>query len=253
MSLPLLYSGTKNASSWAMRAWLALREARVEFDEVVVDIRRPVRFPNLRAFAGVSPAATVPLLLVGDHVLFDSLAIMEFANDCCGGNLLPEARPARGAARSLLAWQHAGLSGICSRISFESAFYPLKRVLTGQEQREAERLFDHTEGFLCASGPFLFDALSLADLALAPTLIRLARHNIDLDRHALSRGWVERVLALPSVQEWMSAADELPHIWYDEYLAGKVPLQWDMGALTLGQDQRLQHSPRDAEAEIHCS
>jgi glutathione S-transferase len=236
-----------------MRAWLALREARVEFDEVVVDIRRPLRFPNLGAFARVSPAGTVPLLLVGDHVLFDSLAIMEFANDCCG-NLLPEAGPARGAARSLAAWQHAGLSGICSRISFESAFYPLKRVLTVQEQREAEHLFDHTEGLLFASGgPFLFDALSVADLALTPTLIRLARHNIDLDRHPLSRGWVERVLALPSVEEWMSVADELPHIWYDEYLAGEVPLEWGMGVLALGQDQRLQHSPRDAEAEIHCS
>ena len=44
---PFLYSGTKNASSWAMRAWLALREAGIDFDEEVVDIRRPQRFANL--------------------------------------------------------------------------------------------------------------------------------------------------------------------------------------------------------------
>lgn len=34
VSVPILYSGTRNASSWAMRAWLALREADIEFVEV---------------------------------------------------------------------------------------------------------------------------------------------------------------------------------------------------------------------------
>ena len=46
MSL-ILYSGTKNASSWAFRAWLALREAGLDFEERVVDIRRPQRLGNL--------------------------------------------------------------------------------------------------------------------------------------------------------------------------------------------------------------
>lgn len=234
MPLPLLYSGTKNASSWAMRAWLALREAQVEFEEVVVDIRRPARFVNLRSISCLSPSATVPLLLVGDTVLFDSLAIMEFANDRCGGALLPHDLLKRAQARSLVAWQHAGLSRICSLVSFESAFYPLKRVLTRQEQREAERLFDHAEQLLAASGgPFLFGALSLADLALTPTLIRLVRHNVDLERHPLAQQWAERVFALPSVRDWMAVANELPHIWFDEYLNGDVPLGWDVGALEL--------------------
>src|SRR5262245_42172992 len=39
----ILYAGTKNASSWSLRAWLALKEAGVEFEERVVDIRRPQR------------------------------------------------------------------------------------------------------------------------------------------------------------------------------------------------------------------
>lgn len=33
-NVPTLYSGTKNASSWAMRAWLALREAGIEFERM---------------------------------------------------------------------------------------------------------------------------------------------------------------------------------------------------------------------------
>lgn len=239
MPLPLFYSGTKNASSWAMRAWLALREAKVEFEEVVVDIRRPVRFANLRSISCLSPSATVPLLLTGNAILFDSIAIMEFANERCGGALLPADPLKRAQARSLIAWQHAGLSKICSRISFESAFYPLKRVLTLLEQREAERLFAHAEELLQLSGgPFLFDALTLADLALAPTLIRLVRHNVELTRQPLAEQWARRVLDLPSVREWMDVADALPHIWFDEYLDGDVPLGWDVGALELAVPAR---------------
>jgi glutathione S-transferase len=59
MSLPLLYSGTRNTSSWAMRAWLALREAGIQFDEKIVGIRRPLRFRNIRFLASLSPSATM--------------------------------------------------------------------------------------------------------------------------------------------------------------------------------------------------
>src|SRR5688500_6934842 len=120
-----LYSGTRNASSWAMRAWLALREAGVEFSEEVIDIRKPQRFANLARIGSFSPLAMVPVLVAGDAVIFDSLAIMEYANDAREGRLLPADRTQRAQARAILVWQHSGLSGICSRNSFESAFYPL--------------------------------------------------------------------------------------------------------------------------------
>ena len=32
----ILYSGTRNASSWAFRAWLALREQGIDFEERIV-------------------------------------------------------------------------------------------------------------------------------------------------------------------------------------------------------------------------
>jgi len=219
MALPILYSGTKNASSWAMRAWLALTEAGVSFEERVVDIRRPQRYANLAAIARRSPSATVPLLMIGDDAIFDSIAIMEFANDACGGRLLPADPVARAKARSLVAWQHAGLSKICARISFESAFYPYKRRLTDSEQAQGERLFDHTEQLLRASGgPFLFGAISLADFMLTPAVVRLTRHAIDLSKHPKSRAWTEALLSRDSVSHWMSTADTLPHIWFDDYL-----------------------------------
>jgi glutathione S-transferase len=216
---PKLYSGTKNASSWAMRAWLALKEAGVPFEEEVVDIRRPQRFANLTAIGRFSPPAMVPVLVHGDIVVFDSLAIMEYANDLGGGKLLPGSIEQRAQARSILAWQHSGLSNICPRISFESAFYPLKRKLSSHEQDEADRLLAALENSLSRSGgPYLFGALSLADLALVPTVLRLSRHEVGLLAARRVASWIMAVLELDSVREWVNEADGLPPIWDDDYL-----------------------------------
>lgn len=219
-----LYSGTRSASSWAMRAWLALREAGLEFDEEVVDIRRPQRFANLAAVARFSPPAAVPVLIAGEAAIFDSLAIMEYANDAAGGCLLPADPVERAQARSIVAWQHSGLSNICARISFESAFYPLKRALTGAEAQECERLFTHLEHCLERSdGPYLFGDLSLADLMLAPTVVRLASHAADLRATPRCRRWSEALLSRASVEEWLTEAREQPHIWFDDYLLPGAP------------------------------
>lgn len=219
MTSAIFYSGTRNASSWAMRAWLALRTAGVPFVEEIVDIRRPQRFANLARVAAFSPSATVPALVVDGQAIFDSIAIMEYANDVAGGALLPAGLLDRAEARSLMAWQHAGLSGICARISFESAFYPYKRALTDAEQREAARLFAALEPLLARSGgSFLFGAATLADFMLAPTAIRLARHRTDTGGFPLVERWLAAMLAHDLVAEWLADADAAPPIWYDDYL-----------------------------------
>lgn len=214
-----LYIGTKNASSWALRAWLALKLAEFEFTEQLVDIRRPQRFHNLNEIASLSPSASVPLLVMGDRVIFDSLAIMEFANDHAGGALLPRDLTLRGVARSLCAWHHAGLSDICARISFESAFYPFKRPLVAKEQQEAHRLLRCFEENLSLSGgPYLFGSMSLADIMNVPSVIRLARHSVDTKSFPRTAAWFDTILRQERVAEWLSEADALPHIWYDSYL-----------------------------------
>ena len=219
MSQAKLYSGTRNASSWAMRAWLSLREAGVEFEEETVDIRRPHRFPNLARIGRFSPPAMVPVLVIGDAVIFDSLAIMEYANEATGGELLPASLVDRARARSLMAWQHAGLSNICSRISFESAFYPIKRSLSQTELSECTRLIAPLEKCLERSGgPFLFGDLSLADLILVPTVLRLTSHALDLSQSPRCKRWSRGLLGLASVKEWLEEARAEPHIWFDDYL-----------------------------------
>jgi len=139
----VLYSGTRNASSWAMRAWLALRVQGIEFEERIVDLRRPQRFRELARVGEISPAAAVPVLVTDAATIFDSLAIMEFASEYGDRPLLPTDIHERARARSFVAWQHAGLSNICPRLSFESSFYPDKRAMTADEVSDCTRVTMH--------------------------------------------------------------------------------------------------------------
>ena len=214
----ILYSGTKNASSWAFRAWLALREQDIEFEERVVDIRKPQRFANLARIAEFSPPGAVPVLVDGDAVIYDSLAIMEYANELGGGSLLPANIELRAKTRSLAAWQHSGLSNLCPRLSFESSFYPDKRPMSAEEAADTTRLFDVLEKTLQRSdGPFLTGALSLADLAFVPTLIRIMSHEPDSDAWPLTQAWYKLLLCRDSVKEWMQEASGLPPVLLDGY------------------------------------
>lgn len=215
-----LYSGTKNASSWSFRAWLALREQHIGFDEYVVDIRRPQRRENLARVATFSPPGAVPVLVDDDTVIFDSLAIMEYANEIGDGSLLPRNAKDRAHARSLLAWQHSGLSGICPRLSFESSFYPDRRAMTEDEVSDAHRLFAAWEAELTRSGgPYLAGDLSLADLAFVPTVLRILSHGPNLESWPLTRAWAERLIARDTVQDWLREANTLPVVRLDDYRA----------------------------------
>ena len=214
----ILYSGTKNASSWAFRAWLALREPGIEFEERVVDIRRPQRLANLARIAEFSPPGAVPVLVDGDAIIYDSLAIMEYANELGGGSLLPKDIKLRAQTRSLVAWQHSGLSNLCPRLSFESSFYPDRRAMSPEEVADTKRLFGVLETLLQRNGgPFLVGDLSLADLVLVPTMIRIMSHGPDSNAWPLTRRWHERLMSRRCVQEWMQEAATLPPVLLDGY------------------------------------
>lgn len=214
----ILYSGTKNASSWAFRAWLALKEQGIEFEERVVDIRKPQRFENLARIAKFSPPGAVPVLVDCDTVIYDSLAIMEYANELGDGSLLPSDPKLRAQARSLVAWQHAGLSSLCGRLSFESSFYPDKRSMTPDEIADAKRVFDVWENSLKYSGgPYLVGDLSLADLAFVPSVLRIMSHWQDPGIWPLTDTWSKLLLSRSTVKEWLQEAAVLPAVYFDDY------------------------------------
>ena len=71
---PRLVIGNKNYSSWSLRAWLLLKEAGIEFDEHRIALDTPVSAQEIAAF---SAAGRVPILLLGEITVWDTLAIGE--------------------------------------------------------------------------------------------------------------------------------------------------------------------------------
>ena len=74
------YYGVRNYSSWSLRPWLALRWAGVAFDEVFLDLDQDgYGKSQVKDILAVSPSGKVPALAVDGHVIWDSLAICEWA------------------------------------------------------------------------------------------------------------------------------------------------------------------------------
>ncbi|MEP3413487.1 MAG: glutathione S-transferase family protein, partial [Gilvibacter sp.] len=159
----ILYTGNRIASSWAFRAWLALKEQNIPFKEIIVDIRRPQRWGNLAEIGSFSPPAAVPVLDDDGFIIFDSSAIMEYASDLGTNALLPDDIKARAKVRSLVAWQHSTFGRICPCLFFESAFYPDKKTLSDDEVAAIEKVYSIWEDSIAQfKGEYLVGRYSLA-------------------------------------------------------------------------------------------
>ena len=109
-----LYIGNKNYSSWSMRPWVLLKQAGIEFEEVML------RFDSFDAdskfkqtIAPISPTGRVPALVDGDLAVWDTLAIAEYAAEKFPAkNLWPTNLNARATARSVCAEMHSGFTGL---------------------------------------------------------------------------------------------------------------------------------------------
>lgn len=214
----ILYTGNRNASSWAFRAWLALKEQNIVFDEIVVDIKRPQRWNNLAEIGKFSPPASVPVLVEGENVIYDSLAIMEYANELGAGTLLPSNITLRAQTRSFVAWQHSTFGKVCPCLSFESVFYKEKKQLTENEISSIEWIYSIWEAHLTKNGgAYLFGLFSLADIALVPSVLRFQAHYHVPDKFPKTQKWIEELVKRPHIQEWLTEAYALEPIYLDGY------------------------------------
>ena len=204
---PLLVIGSKRFSSWSLRAWIALKQAGIAFDEVVIALRRP---ETARQVAEYSPSGKVPYLRDGEVAVWDSLAICEYVAEMLpGAYLWPEDRDARALARSVAAEMHAGFPDLRQHLSMDVArTYPTPDLPEGARKDIAriQALWaDCRDRFGTAGeGPFLFGAFTLADAMYAPVATRFRTYGIKLD--PVSETYVAAIMALPDMEEWIAAA-----------------------------------------------
>ena len=96
---PKLIIGNKNYSSWSLRPWLLMKEAGIDFEEHRIVLDTP---KTKREIAEFSDAGRVPILLLGEATVWDSLAICEtVAERWPDKQLWPAPRRARACARDL--------------------------------------------------------------------------------------------------------------------------------------------------------
>ena len=207
-----LYIGNKNYSSWSMRPWVLLRQAGIPFEEVIV------RFDSFSAdsqfkqqLGPVSPTGKVPVLVDGDLVIWDTLAIAEYvAEQFPQHGLWPADKAARARARSVCAEMHSGfqaLRGTCM-MNIEASL-PDVGALAWRDKpavrADVERLVAMWSELLAQhGGPMLFGAFTIADAYYAPVCMRLKTYGLPVPPHIAA--YVERVRALPGVRAWIDGA-----------------------------------------------
>jgi glutathione S-transferase len=192
----LLVIGNYNYSSWSLRAWLALKVFAFPFDVVRIPLYGPGAKDELLKH---SPAGKVPILKDGDAVVWDSLAILEYLAEK-NPRVWPADPRERARARSISAEMHSGFPSLRNHMSMNvRRRYPGKgrtpEVLA--EIRRIDQIWSQ------AKGPFLFGPFSAADAMYAPVALRFRTYEVQVS----NRAYLEAVLALPAMQEWIAAAE----------------------------------------------
>lgn len=207
-----LVIGNKNYSSWSMRPWVLLKQADIPFEEV------KVRFDSFEAGStfkntvnALTPTGKVPVLVDGDLVVWDTLAIAEYVAERFPDKQLWPRDPAeRARARSVCAEMHAGfphLRGNCP-MNIEASLAETGALIWRDKpavRADVARLVDMWQGLLVShGGPLLFGHFSIADAYYAPVCMRLKTYALPVPPEVAA--YVARVCALPGVKAWMDDA-----------------------------------------------
>jgi len=209
-AVPVLHIGNKNYSSWSMRPWLALTWAGLDFEERIIPLGGPGYGKSLiPEILSVSPSGRVPALHVGGAVIWDSLAICEWAAEQRPGVGLWPADPMhRSIARSVACEMHSGFAALRRDLSMNVRRRSGPHPWPDDTQADIARVkeaWGQIRAAFGAGGPFLFGRRSIADAMFAPVCTRLRSYGVALDRDAAAYG--EAVFADPAFQAWEKAAE----------------------------------------------
>ena len=204
MSMTLVI-GTRRWSSWSLRPWIALKEAGLPFQEVLI----PLRQPDTKAcILEYSPAGTVPLLIDGAITVWESLAILDHLADRFPTRGLWPAQPvARGHARAISAEMHAGFAPLRRELSMDIGAELPTPNLSPEALADVARvqsIWRDSRQRFGGAGSFLFGRFTNADAMYAPVATRFRTYGIALD--AVCQDYVDAVLNLPAMIEWCRLA-----------------------------------------------
>ena len=207
-----LYIGNKNYSSWSMRSGVLLAQAGIAFQEVMVRFDSFAPGSQFRkTMDALSPVGKVPVLVDGDVVVWDTLAIAEYlAEQFPSKQLWPAEARARARARSICAEMHSGFGALRSAcpMNIEAHLPALGQLIWRDKpavRLDVARLVAMWSELLEQhGGPLLFGRFCIADAYFAPVCMRLKTYGLPVPPEISA--YIEAVCALPGVKAWVEAA-----------------------------------------------
>jgi glutathione S-transferase len=211
-SMYTLVIGTRNWSSWSLRPHVALRAAGVPFETVVIRLREKQHPTTREQILPHSPGGKVPVLKITEKgettTVWDSLAICEtIAERHPEAGLLPTDAAARAIMRSYACEMHSGFADVRDQLGMEFArTLPLPDLRDDTKAQVARIIASWEEALATWKGSFLFGRLSVADCMYAPVVSRFVTYGVAVP--PVVQAYMDRVMALPSMKEWMVASRE---------------------------------------------
>ena len=168
----------------------------IAFDEVRIALYQP---GSKERILGYSKAGKVPILKDGDTVVWDSLAILEYLAEK-HPQLWPSDRAQRAKARAISAEMHSGFAQLREHMSMNTRKrYPGK----GRTPEVLADIARIDAIWSEAKGPFLFGAFTAADAMYAPIVLRFRTYEVQVRKQS----YMDAMLALPAMREWIEAAE----------------------------------------------
>lgn len=199
---------SKNYSSWSLRGWLLVRFAGLPF------VEKPVEVDDASARAELlllAPSVRVPRLEHEGVAVWDTLAIGEYLNEIKPkAGLLPADQAARAHCRAICGEMHSGFSALRSALPMNLKLELDNFTVWSRARGDIERVCEIWRECLTQyGGPFLFGKKrGMADAMYAPVATRFHSYGVKLD--PLCAAYVETIMAMPEMQEWIAAARREP-------------------------------------------
>jgi glutathione S-transferase len=221
-----LFIGDKNTDAWSMGPWVLMKQAGIAFNEQPVRNDGPESADVKKTLRAITPLGKLPVLidpsLGSNPSIWDSLAMCEYLAEVHPElNLWPANRTARSRARSLCAEMHAGfteLRSLCP-MNIEVRLPSLGQRLVHTNNafyNDLNRLVNMWQTQLKLSGgPMLFGEFSIADAYFVSMCMRIRTYALPVSPTV--QAYISRIVALPSVAEWMAkAVQESNFLIYEE-------------------------------------
>lgn len=207
-----LYIGSKSFSSWSLRPWLAMRQAGLVFEEVVIPLRQTSTKSAIRK---VSPSGKVPCLEHGSTVIWDSLAICEYVAEVAPeAALWPGDRAARAFARAISTEMHSGFSTLRQSLPMDFATTLTAPEVGPELEADIRRIvamWGEARQRYGKGGAFLLGTFSIADAMYAPVASRFTTYGIDLSPFGddgTADTYRRHMMELAAMREWGRSAGE---------------------------------------------